>query len=183
MTGHICPWWGGYFIDNRLRRLVHNPEAMLGPYVASGMTVMDVGCGMGFFAIALAKMVGDAGRVLAVDLQPRMLEALRRRAAKAGVAERIQTHVCRPDGLGVSTEAQFALAFAMVHEVPDAERLVAEIRDCLQPGGKFFVAEPRLHVSGARFQATLRWIADAGLTPCDEPKVRWCRAAVFVKKA
>ena len=40
---HVCPWWGGYFIDNPLRRLFHNPEKIVGPYVQPGMTVMDVG--------------------------------------------------------------------------------------------------------------------------------------------
>ena len=87
---HICPWWGGYFIDNPLRRLLHNPEKIVGPYVQPGMTVMDVGCGMGFFSIAMAKMVGDSGRVIAVDLQQKMLDVLRQRATKAGVADRIR---------------------------------------------------------------------------------------------
>ena len=40
---HVCPWWGGYFIDNPLRRLLHNPDKIVGPYVMPGMTVMDVG--------------------------------------------------------------------------------------------------------------------------------------------
>ena len=57
MSEHVCPWWGGYFIDNRLRRLLHNPERLLSPYVQQGMTVMDIGCGMGFFSIAMAAMV------------------------------------------------------------------------------------------------------------------------------
>ena len=56
---HACPWWGGYFIDNRLRRLFHKAEKIVGPYLGPGMTVMDVGCGMGFFSIAMAEMVGD----------------------------------------------------------------------------------------------------------------------------
>lgn len=80
---HVCPWWGGYFIDNPLR-LLHNAEKILGPYVKPGMTVMDVGCGMGFFSIAMAQMVGDQGRVIAADLQEKMLDVLRRRAEKAG---------------------------------------------------------------------------------------------------
>ncbi len=61
MSEHVCPWWGGYFLDNPLRRLLHNPAKILGPYVKAGMRVMDVGCGMGFLSIATAKMVGDGG--------------------------------------------------------------------------------------------------------------------------
>lgn len=94
MAGHICPWWGGYFLDNRFRRLLHDPEKIVGPYVRPGMTVIDVGCGMGLFAIAMAKMVGQSGLVIAVDLQQKMLDVLRRRAETAGVADRIQLHRC-----------------------------------------------------------------------------------------
>jgi len=57
MAKHTCPWWGGYLIDNRLRRLLHNPERILAAYLQPGMTVMDFGCGMGFFSIAMAGMV------------------------------------------------------------------------------------------------------------------------------
>ena len=88
---HVCPWWGGYFIDNRLRHWLHDPERIVAPYVRPGMTVIDIGCGMGFFSIALARMVGPAGQVLAVDLQPQMLRTLERRARRAGVADRIRT--------------------------------------------------------------------------------------------
>ena len=45
MAAHVCPWWMGYFIDNPLRRLLHNPEKTPGGHVKPGMTVMDVGCG------------------------------------------------------------------------------------------------------------------------------------------
>jgi len=44
---HVCPWWSGYFIDNPLRRMLHDSKAILKPYVKPGMMVMDVGCGMG----------------------------------------------------------------------------------------------------------------------------------------
>ena len=62
MAGHTCPWWGGFFIDNPLRRLLHKPERILAPYVRRGMKVIDFGCGMGLFSIAMAvsTLVGRA---------------------------------------------------------------------------------------------------------------------------
>ena len=102
MAHRICPWWGGYFIDNPLRRLFHDPEKLLGPYVQPGMTAMDFGCGMGLFSIAMATLVGDGGRVIAVDLQQRMLDMLQKRAKKAKVADRITTHRCEADSIGLS---------------------------------------------------------------------------------
>ena len=79
---HVCPWLGGLFIDNPVRRLLHDPAKILGPYVQRAMTVMDVGCGMGFFSIAMATMVADQGSVIVVDLQ-QMLDIVKRRAEKA----------------------------------------------------------------------------------------------------
>ena len=170
---HICPWWGGFFLDNPLRRLIH------GPYVQPGMAVMDAGCGMGLFSIAMAKIVGDQGRVIAVDLQQKMLDVLRRRAERAGVADRIETHKCEQNRLGVDAQADFALAFMMVHEVPDQRRLLDEIHVCLKPGGKLLVAEPKIHVPGRAFQQTVAMAGDLGLRVVEEPRVHGCRAAVF----
>jgi ubiquinone/menaquinone biosynthesis C-methylase UbiE len=178
---HVCPWWGGYFIDNRFRRLLHNPQKIVGPYVKPGMTVMDVGCGMGFFSIAMAKIIGNRSLVIAVDLQQKMLDVLRKRAQRAGVADRIQLHICEQDRLGVQTQADFALAFMMLHEVPDQRRLLTEIQSSLRPGGKLLVAEPRLHVSGKAFQQTVATAKESGFRPIGEPWVRGCRAVVFEK--
>jgi ubiquinone/menaquinone biosynthesis C-methylase UbiE len=90
MGSHVCPWWAGYFINNRLRHMLRNPEAILDRYVRPGMTVMDLGCGMGLFSIAMARKVGGQGCVIAVDIQPRMLDVLQRHAEKSGMATRIQ---------------------------------------------------------------------------------------------
>lgn len=176
---HVCPWWGGYFIDNRLRRWLHDPRKLLSPYVRPGMTCLDLGCGMGIFSIAMAQMAGAAGKVIAVDLQPQMLDVLRRRAAKAGVADRIETHQAKPDRIDLAAEADFALAFAMVHEVPDARNFLREVRACLRPGAKFFIAEPRGHVPRAQFEAMVAVAEELGMNESDRPRVRLCQAIVL----
>ena len=178
---HVCPWWGGYFIDNPLRRFLHNPEKIVGPYVRPGMIVMDVGCGMGFCSIAMAKIVGDSGRVIAVDLQQKMLGVLRQRAEKADVANRIRLHKCEQNRLGVDAQADFALAFMMVHEVPDQRRLFGEIQACLKPSGKLLVAEPKIHVPGKTFANEVATAEEVGLRPVETPRVLGCRAVVLEK--
>ena len=110
-----------------------------------------------------------------------MLEVLRRRAEQAGVADRIQVHHCEQDRLGVQSQADFALAFMMVHEVPDQRRLLGEIHDCLKPGGRLLVAEPRLHVPGKAFGQTVALAGEVGFGVVGEPNVRWCRAVVLGK--
>jgi ubiquinone/menaquinone biosynthesis C-methylase UbiE len=65
------------------------------------MTVMDLGCGAGFASLGLAKLVGDGGLVISVDVQPEMLEMVRSRAAKVGLSNTIRTHLCEHDCIGL----------------------------------------------------------------------------------
>jgi len=68
---HVCPWWIGRLLASPLRRILCQPATVLSPYVKEGMTVLEPGPGMGFFALELARMVSRSGRVVAVDIQPR----------------------------------------------------------------------------------------------------------------
>ncbi len=181
MSSHVCPWWGGYFIDNPLRLLLHKPARILAPDVRPGMTALDFGCGMGLFSIALARLVGPEGRVISADLQPRMLDVLRKRAARAGVGDRIETHLCQPCAIGLGQAIDFALAFYSVHEVPDPARLVAEVFAALRPGGRLLVAEPIGHVCARDFAATIVLVEQAGFAVVERPLVRLSHAAVFAK--
>jgi ubiquinone/menaquinone biosynthesis C-methylase UbiE len=180
---YVCPWWSTWFtIDSPGRRWLHDPEKIVGPYVRPGMTVLDVGCGVGWFSIPMARMVGDAGKVIAVDLQPQMLDKLRRRAQKAAVAARIETHPCQQDRLGVAAQVDFALCFAMLHEVPDQSRLLTEILHCLTPDGKLLLAEPPLHVSARQFANEVAVAESAGFQILDRLHVRWARAVLAVRR-
>ena len=55
----VCSWWCAYTFDNPLRKFLHPVQTVLGEFVKDGMTVMDVGCGMGYFSIGMAKLVGE----------------------------------------------------------------------------------------------------------------------------
>jgi ubiquinone/menaquinone biosynthesis C-methylase UbiE len=122
--GHcVCPWWLGYLLASPLRRLLQDPARILAPHVREGMIVLEPGPGMGFFTLELARRVGPRGRVVAVELQPRMLAGLGRRAARAGLLSRIELRQARPEAMGIEDLAgrvDLVLAFAVVHEFPDA---------------------------------------------------------------
>lgn len=154
-------------------------ERVIAPYVTRGMTVLDAGCGMGFFSIALARLVGDEGAIIATDVQQEMIDAVEARARKAGLSGRIRLHRCEPDDLGVEALAGFILAFWMVHEVPDAQQFFRQARSCLAPGGKLLVAEPMIHVFSSRFAAIVRSARDAGLNPCGSPAIRLSRSILL----
>ncbi len=176
---HVCPWWHAYSFDHIGRRLFHKPEVILADYVEKGMTVLDVGCGMGFFSIGMAGMVGESGRVIAVDVQHKMLEKLVKRARRARVNDRIITRLCEPDDLGVTEKVDFVLCFWVVHETPDAQRFLSQVRSCLKPSAKCLVVEPKLHVSRRRFQEMLDVVESAGLSVCAYPKIRLSRSALL----
>ncbi len=184
MAEHVCPPWIGFLMASRLRRLVHDPNRILRPYVAEGMTVLEPGPGMGFFTLELARLVGPRGKVVAVDLEPRMLLELARRARAAGVGAQVQTLQAQPLRLGVEELAgavDFALAFYMVHELPSAPAFFDELRRALRPGGRLLFVEPRRHVSAAEFAGSLRDAEEAGLRVHAAPPIRWSRAAVLVR--
>jgi ubiquinone/menaquinone biosynthesis C-methylase UbiE len=184
MAHGVCPYWVGYLLVGPFRRLFHNPEAILRPFVTPGMTVLDIGSAMGFFTLPLAGMVGPNGKVLAVDIQEKMLQSLQRRARKARVSDRIITRVCEPTSLGLGGfdgTIDFAIAFAVLHEVSDARSFFADVFRSLKPGARCLIAEPRGHVSAYEFEQTLSAAGQTGLGVVGNPKITRCHAALLCK--
>jgi ubiquinone/menaquinone biosynthesis C-methylase UbiE len=179
MKTHVCPWWLAYFFDHPGRKLVHQPERIFGGYLKPGMSALDFGCGMGYFSIGMARILGEDGRVIAVDLQPQMLDVLRRRAESAGVGDRVTTHQCAEGALNLAATVDFALSFWVMHEVPDRDRALREIRECLAPGGRFLLVEPAFHVSPYLYHEILESAHAAGFQIYEEPRVRLSRAALL----
>ena len=179
--GLVCPWQFAPFMDNLLRPLIHNPLKLFRPYVRAGMTVIDVGCGAGFASLGLADLVGEDGQVISVDLQPKMLEMVKRRAARAGLDSRIRTHRCAASHIGVEAELDFAVAFFMLHEVPDDRAFLEELYTLLKTGGMFFLVEPKVHVGRRKFERAIEKAQSVGFTVMKRPFVRFGRAVLLVK--
>ncbi len=168
----ICPWRHAYLFDNIFRHLIHNPKKILGEFVKEGDTVADFGCGMGFFSLAMAKMIGSEGKVIAVDLQQEMLDVLLRRARRRGLEARIRTHRCESDRLGMTEPLDFALAFWMVHEVPDAGRFFKDVSSILKPEAALLVVEPKMHITPEKLSEIKKTAVSAGLRFYPSQKVR-----------
>lgn len=186
MAHRVCPWWLGYGLLVPFRRLLEDPVRLLGPWVRDGMLVVEPGCGMGYFTLDLARMVGPAGRVVAVDVQERMLGGLRRRADRAGLDGRIETRLAGPQGLGLGDlagQADLALAIHVVHEVPDARAFFAEVWAALRPGALLLVIEPKGHVSEASLELSLQAAIAAGFEVAERPLAGKPRSAVLRRPA
>lgn len=182
---HVFPWWAGYLLLNPMRKRAANPDGLLEPYVKPGMTVLDLGCAMGFFSLPLAEKVGDNGKVICVDLQKKMIQVLNRRAKKAGLANRIDGRTCSASSLmlgDLAGKADFALAFAVIHEVPDRKKFLAEVYRSLRTGGVFLVGEPSRMVSSGELDETIDDAVETGFTVHDPVQHGSFRTVALVKK-
>ena len=180
-SNRVCPVEIAGSLDNRIRRWLQNPHKILRPFVHQGMTVLDIGCGPGFFTIGMADLVGATGQVIAADLQEGMLEIVRRKVAGTALEERVLLHKCEENRIGVSAEIDFALAFYMVHEVLDQDALFHEIAAILKPGGQLLIVEPPFHVSKRAFQTCIGKARDARLDLADRPKMLFSKTALLRK--
>ncbi len=182
LAERVCPWWLGYLLACPWRRLLQDPHKIVASHVHEGMTVLEPGPGMGFFTLVLARLVGRSGRVVAVDIQPQMLDRLRRRAEEAGLLERLDVRLAQPQSMGLDDlirRVDFVLAFAVVHEMPDGDSFFQQCAASLRAEGTLLLAEPSMHVNAQLFEEELEAAFRAGLVVADRPVVPGSRAALL----
>lgn len=167
----VCPWWMGYLLDNPLRRMMHPAHKILGPHVSRGMTVLDFGCGFGLFSLGMARLIGESGQVIAVDVQQKMLDKTMSRAQKAGLDQIIQPLLCNGKGIGEPLVLDFALVCNVLHETPDPATQLAELYDLIKPGGRMLLMEPAGHMSHSEFEGEVEQAGAVGFVERERPKI------------
>ena len=185
MAKRICPWWLGYVLASPIRHWFgSDPSTIMAPYIREGMTVFEPGPGMGYFTLELARRVGESGRVIAADIQPRMIAGLKRRAAKAALLDRIDARLVSAESMKLTDligKIDFTLAFAMVHEMPSAIQFFVESAALSKPGASLLLAEPAGHVKDEAFEAELQNAMQAGFVATGRPTIRRSHAALLTK--
>lgn len=176
---HVCPAEFAGSLDNSVRRLVHRPGRILEAHISKGMTILDLGCGPGFFTIEMAKLVGETGKVIAADIQQGMLDKVAVKIRGTDLEHRIELHKCREDAIGISQKVDFILAFWMVHEVPDQKRLFEEMKSVLNPGGRIWIIEPKIHVTEKAFKKMIVFLELSGLKINAKPGIWLSRSAIL----
>lgn len=179
ISPHVCPHTISFFLDNWFRKLIQNPKKIMGPYIKKGDTVIDIGCGPGFFSIEMAKLVGKNGKVIAVDLQEKMIAHVKKKAAKHDMQNRMEFHQCDANAIGLNRKADFILAYYMIHETPSPLHFLEEARGMLKDGGKMLVVEPKMHVSKSIFAQMLQEAEQAGLKAMDFPPKKGGRSVLL----
>ena len=180
----VFPWWLGFWLLNPLRNLRQNPEKTFAAFIKSGMKILEIGSGMGFFTLPLAKLAGENGKVVALDIQEKMLETLKQRAAKSGLASRIEARKISADTLALHNENgtfDCVFVFAVLHEMPDRKKALAEIYAALKNGGICIFAEPTGPVSGEEFEDSLKDAYSAGFKPGQSLELKGANGRVLLK--
>lgn len=182
-SNRVCPVENAGGLDNGIRKFLQNPRKILSPYVKAGMTVLDVGCGPGVFSIEMARMVGTSGRVIAADLQDGMLEIVKRKIKGTEAEKIVGIHKCLSDRIGVTDKVDFALAFYIIHEVPDQASFFKELHEILKPNGSLLIVEPKVHVSRSGFEEMLKLVRSLHFEVAERPKVFFSRVAMLRRLA
>lgn len=169
----ICPVEKAGMLDNLFRRMLQNPDKLIRPYVKENMTVLDFGCGSGFFTMEIAGRVGEGGMVVASDVQEGMLEILKNKIQNTNVQNRVRLHHSSPERVGLEDPIQFdfILIFYAMHELPDPDSILTEMKTLLKPTGKLWIVEPIFHVSQKDFLKLEEKINDIGYRVSERPGV------------
>jgi ubiquinone/menaquinone biosynthesis C-methylase UbiE len=136
------PQFMANLIDNPLRRKVQPPDELAIRHgIEPGMTVLDVGPGNGTYTLAAARRVGPAGKIVAIDIEPKMIERVQRRVQRAG-AKNIEARLADVYALPFDTGAlDAAYMITVIGEIPEPERAMREIRRALKPTGTLSFSE------------------------------------------
>lgn len=172
-----APAFIGRFLDSNIRRAMQPPAALIRRSgIQPGMRVLEIGCGSGAYTLEIARAVGAAGKVVALDIQPGMLEQLKNKLARS---ENTDIRNIEPllasayqllfqDG---SFDATFMIT--VLQEIPDKGRALAEVRRTLRPGGIVAVTEWLFDPDYPLKQTTLRLLKEAGFENIDSSGNLW----------
>jgi ubiquinone/menaquinone biosynthesis C-methylase UbiE len=178
---HTCPWWLAYSWDHRLRKLIHNPDTFIRPLLKPGDKTADLGCGMGYFSVAMARYVGTTGRVFSVDIQEKMLDALKKRIAKFELQNIITPVLTNEEKIPSQGPFDFILSFWMLHKVNKQVQFLEAWMSLLKETGTFLLVEPKIHISNKKFDLEIERCIKVGLEIIDYPRIGLSRSILFKK--
>ncbi|MBN1412208.1 MAG: class I SAM-dependent methyltransferase [Spirochaetales bacterium] len=175
----VCPVEHAGALDNIFRKLVQHPGKIAGKYIKPGMSVLDFGCGPGFFSIEMARKTGRTGTVIAADIQQEMLDKVKAKIDGTGLEETIRLYKTNGKGIQLNDTFDFILVFYVLHEVKNQPALLKQLKAHLKPSGRILVVEPGFHVSKEGFEKSLDMAEEAGLQVIKRPRYFLSRAALM----
>ncbi len=144
VIAEVMSYLGANWLMRPSRVQEERPDEMLDSLkIEPGMTVADVGAGVGYHALKMAQRVGPEGIVYATDVQPQMLRMLVQRAKQAKISNVKPVLVTQDDPGLPPGEIDLILMVDVYHEVSDPETTLRGLRAALKPGGRLVLVEFR----------------------------------------
>lgn len=109
--------------------------------ILPGMTVADLGAGTGYFSVHLARAVGDKGRVLAIDIEPKLVAYMKERATKARLAQLVPVLALADDPKLPARGVDLVLIVDTWHHIDDRLHYLAKLAAGLKAGGRVAVVD------------------------------------------
>ena len=140
----VMGWQGADWLERNERVEEEEPDIALDALkIPKGASVADIGAGSGYMTVRLAKRVGPAGTVYANDLQPQMLEMLRRRLEKEKITNVTLVQGTVDDPKLPPASVDLELMVDVYHELSQPQVMLRALRQALKPGGRLVLLEYR----------------------------------------
>lgn len=169
-------------LDCRFRLWFHNPRKLLKKLIRPSMTVLDLGCGTGYFTLEAARLLNNNGKVIAADVQQGMLDILKQKLKNSELGGIIEIHKCQEDRLNLSEKVDFILAFYAFHEMKYIDNIISDLTKIVKPETKVFIAEQIIHVPKPIFNTIIDKLKNKGFEICERPSISLSRAAIMKLK-
>ncbi len=162
-----APAFLGVLLDSRFRKKIQPPrDTVLRSGVKQGLRVVDLGCGSGTFTLEMARQVGEGGEVLAIDIQPKMLQRLKNKVLREdeeALGERIRVIEGSAYRMPLKDESvDVCCMISVLQEIPDRVRALHEVRRILKPTGVLAVTEFVIDPDYALPATTIKLATGAG---------------------
>ncbi len=176
---HLHPLENASALESRFRRWLQNPKRILKKHIRQGMTVLDLGCGTGYFTIEIAKLLNGKGKVIAIDVQEGMLEILKQKLKDSNLKQQIQILNNHEKSLGFTEKVDFILAFYSFHEMKYIDDIIQSLKEVAKPETKILISEQRVHVSKEMFDCIISRMTNNGFIVCERPRIFFSRSVVM----
>ena len=176
----VCPMGVAGLLDSKFRKIFHNPNKILKPFISKNMKALDIGCGPGVFSIEIAKLLEGTGKVICVDMQEGMLELIKNKISGTSIEQTITLHKCTQENICIEENVDFVLMFYMVHEVPNKENLFNDVLPLVNKNGLLMIVEPGL-ISRKEFNEISDIIKKNGFIGYEKLKIAFSKGMVFKK--
>ena len=123
-------------------KILPSKQILMNFGLQSGQHLADLGAGYGFFGLRAAEIVGEHGKIEAVDIEPERLESLKERAQERGVSPRVETHLANGETIPLPQQSvDAALIATVLHELNDPLSYLQEAQRILRSQGEIWVIE------------------------------------------